>query len=162
MEDFIQNISGELGRSVPSLISAVLILVIGWIVAVVAAWIVKGLLSKTDLDNRLASWVTGSSDSKVVEGVERWISTGVFWIVMTFVVIAFLNALQLEAVSTPLQSFLDQILTALPKLVYALVLLGVAWLLATLSRLLLVRGLKSFSLDDRLNASVTDEEAGSA
>ncbi|PZD74507.1 hypothetical protein C1752_00701 [Acaryochloris thomasi RCC1774] len=162
MEDFIQNISGELGKSVPSLINAILILVVGWIVAVVAAWIVKGLLSKTDLDNRLASWVTGSSDSKVVEGVERWISTGVFWIVMTFVVIAFLNALQLEAVSTPLQSFLDQILTALPKLAYALVLLGVAWLLATLSRLLLVRGLKSFSLDDRLNASVTDEEAGSA
>lgn len=162
MEDFIQNISGELGRSVPSLISAVLILVIGWIVAVVAAWIVKGLLSKTDLDNRLASWVTGTSESRAVENVEKWISTGVFWIVMTFVTVAFLNALQLEAVSTPLQSFLDQILTALPKLVYALVLLGVAWLLATLCRLLLVRGLQSFSLDDRLNASVSDEDSGSA
>ncbi len=162
MEDFIQNISGELGRSVPSLINAVLILVIGWIVAVIAAWIVKGLLSKTDLDNRLASWVTGSSESRAVENVEKWASTAVFWLVMTFVAVAFLNALKLEAVSTPLQGFLNQILEALPKLGYALVLLGVAWLLATLCRLLLVRGLQSFSLDDRLNASVSDEDSGNA
>lgn len=162
MEDFIQNISGELGRSVPSLINAVLILVIGWIVAVIAAWIVKGLLSKTDLDNRLASWVTGSSESRAVENVEKWVSTAVFWLVMTFVAVAFLNALKLEAVSTPLQGLLNQVLAALPKLGYALVLLGVAWLLATLCRLLLVRGLQSFSLDDRLNASVSDEDAGNA
>lgn len=162
MEDFIQNISAELGKSVPSLINAVLILLIGWIIAVVAAWIIKGLLSKTDFDNRLASWVTGSSESRAVENIEKWISTGVFWIVMTFVAVAFLNALQLEAVSVPLQNFLDQILAALPKLFYALVLLGVAWLLATLCRLLLVRGLQSFSLDDRLNASVSDEDAGGA
>jgi hypothetical protein len=159
MEDFIQNISAELGQSVPSLINAILILVIGWILSVIAAWIVKGLLSKTDLDNRLASWVTGSSDSAAIDNVEKWISTAVFWVAMTFVAVAFLNALQLEAVSRPLQSFLDEILTALPQLVYAAVLLGIAWLLATLCRLLLVRGLRSFSLDDRLNTVVSDEES---
>lgn len=162
MEEFIQNITGELGKSVPSLINAILILVIGWLLAVIAAWAVKGLLSRTDLDNRLASWVTGSSESRAVENIEKWISTAVFWVAMTFVAVAFLNALQLEAVSTPLQSFLNEILTALPQLIYAAVLLGVAWLLATLSRLLMVRGLQSFSLDDRLNASVSDEESGSA
>ncbi|MGB7416398.1 MAG: mechanosensitive ion channel [Thermosynechococcaceae cyanobacterium] len=159
MEEFIQNITGELGKSVPNLISAILILVIGWLLAVIAAWAVKGLLSRTDLDNRLASWVTGSSESRAVENIEKWISTAVFWVAMTFVAVAFLNALQLEAVSTPLQSLLNEILLALPNLLYAGVLVGVAWLLATLSRLLLVRGLQSFSLDDRLNASVSDEES---
>jgi hypothetical protein len=160
MEEFLKNITGELGQSVPNLINAVLILVIGWLVAVIAAWVIKKLLSKTDFDNRLASWVTGSADSRAVHNIEQWVATGVFWLVMTFVAVAFLNALELEAVSTPLQGFLEQILTALPKLGYALILLGAAWLLATLCRLVLIRGLQSFSLDDRLNASVNDQESG--
>ncbi len=162
MEDFIKSISNQLGQSVPSLVNAILILIIGFFVAVIARWFVGTLLSKTDLDNRLASWVTGSSESRAAENIEKWVAKGVFWLVMTFVVVAFLNALQLTAVSEPLKNFLDQILSAAPKLLYALVLLGVAWVLATLCRLLLVRGLQSFSLDDRLNASVTEEEGGSA
>ncbi len=147
----VENITGELSRSVPNLLYAIVILVIGWIIAIVAASLVKAVLSRTSLDNRLAAQITGRPDGAAVTNIEKWIATAVFWIIMIFVLVAFLQQLQLSAVSQPLNNFLGQIFAFLPKLAGAAILLGVAWIIATLAKLLLTRGLRAFSLDDRLN-----------
>lgn len=146
-----QNIGNQLGRDLPNLLYAILILIIGWIIAIVAASVVKGVLSRTNIDNRLAASVTGRRDGAPEINVEKWISTAVFWLIMIFVLVAFLNQLQLSAVSAPLNDFLSQIFAFLPKLGGAAILLGVAWIVATLSKLLLVRGLSAFNLDEKLN-----------
>ncbi len=147
----LQNITTELSRSVPNLLYAILILVIGWIIAIVAASVVKGLLNRTNIDNRLAASITGRRNGGADIPVEKWVSTAVFWIIMVFVIVGFLNQLQLSAVSEPLNDFLRQIFAFLPKLAGAAILLGVAWLIATLAKLLLTRGLQAFSLDEKLN-----------
>lgn len=151
MNDTFQNVTGELSRSLPNLIYAILILIIGWIIAIVAASVVKGLLDRTNLDNRLAASITGRRDAGADIPVEKWISTAVFWLIMIFVIVGFLNQLQLSAVSQPLNDFLAQVFAFLPKLAGAAILLGVAWLVATLAKLLLTRGLQAFSLDEKLN-----------
>jgi len=149
--DPLQNITSELSRSVPNLLYAILILVIGWLIAIIAASAVKGILSRTNLDNRLAASLTGRSDGQAVTNIESWVASAVFWIIMIFVIVAFLQRLQLDAVSEPLNDFLGQIFAFLPKLAGAAILLGVAWLIATVAKLLLTRGLKAFSLDEKLN-----------
>ncbi|HEY9838577.1 MAG TPA: mechanosensitive ion channel, partial [Vampirovibrionales bacterium] len=78
------------------------------------------------------------------------ISNTVYWLIMIFVLVAFLQALNLEVVSQPLNRFLEQIFAYLPKIGGAAVLLGVAWILATLAKMLLTRGLAQFRLDERL------------
>ena len=88
--------------------------------------------------------------------IEKWLSLLVFWVIMAFAIVAFLNALNLTAVSAPLNSFLQQIFTYLPKLGGAALLLGVALLVATLCKTILTRGMARFNLDDRL-ASQTGE-----
>lgn len=151
MNDTLNTITGDLSRSVPNLIGAILILILGWLIAIVAAWIVKAVLSRTSLDNRLAKWITGRDDSSAVTNIEKWTATAVFWVIMIFVLVAFLQALQLTAVSEPLSDLLRQVFAYLPKIAGAAILLGVAWLIATLARMLLARGLKAFSLDEKLN-----------
>ena len=47
--------------------------------------------------------------------VTQWASTLVFWVIFLFAIVASLNALNLTAVSTPLNAFLDQIFIYLPK-----------------------------------------------
>ncbi|NJR64269.1 MAG: mechanosensitive ion channel [Leptolyngbyaceae cyanobacterium CRU_2_3] len=127
------------------------LLVIGWIVSLVVASGVKGILNRTSIDNRIAGWMTGRQQTGADSlPIEKWISAVVFWIIMAFAIVAFLNALQLEAVSAPLNSFLQQIFSYLPRLGSAALLLGVALLLATLAKLVLTRGLARFNLDDRL------------
>jgi len=47
------------GSFLPDLLGALAILVVGWIVALVVAALVRGLLNRTSLDNRLATFVAG-------------------------------------------------------------------------------------------------------
>lgn len=155
---FVEEATGELGRFLPSLIWALVLLLLGWIIATVAAYIIRKLLNKTNLDNRLAGWATGRQDEDSIQ-VEKWISTIVYWVILLFAIVAALNALNLAVVSQPLNNFLDQIFLYLPRIGGALLLLGVAWLIATLVRSLVINGLARFNLDDRL-AQQTGIEQG--
>jgi hypothetical protein len=138
------------GASVLNLLGAIAILIVGWLIAVILASITRNLLKRTEVDNRLVSSMRGSRPGEAKPNVEKWASTVVFWIVLIIALVAFLDALKLQAVTRPLNSFLDQIFTFLPKLGGAAILLGVAWVLATLAKAIVIRTAQSLSLDRRL------------
>ncbi len=149
-QSITQSLGNSLGPSILNLIGAVAILILFWIGATILASAIKGLLSKTDLDNRVANWAMGSRRGENEPPVEQWIAAAVYWIVLLLGLVAFLNALNLQVVSTPINAFLGQIFSYLPRLGAAALLFGVAWVLATVSKSLLLRGLSRFRLDDRL------------
>ncbi|MBE9181937.1 mechanosensitive ion channel [Oculatella sp. LEGE 06141] len=155
-ENFIQTIGTDLGTSLPNLLRAIFILVIGWLVALIASAIVKGILKQTSIDNRIARWVTGTQSSAESPPIEKWIASAVFWLIFIFTIVAFLQALQLTAVTEPLNNFLNQVIGYLPLLGGALILLGVAWLIATLVKLIVVRTLNAFRIDERLGQQLDD------
>lgn len=157
---FVQEASGQLGRFLPSLIWAIALLLLGWLVATVVALAVRNLLRRTSLDDRVANWATGRPSDQPIP-IEKWVSTLVYWVIFLFAIVASLNALNLAGVSAPLNNFLDQIFLYLPRIGGALLLLGLAWLAATLVRSLVINGLGRFNLDDRL-AQQTGLEQGSS
>jgi small-conductance mechanosensitive channel len=146
---FFETIFVQLGLFLPSLVGALAILIGGWLVATIVAGIIRKVLHSTNLDNRIASAVMGRGPEEPLPPTEKWISNTVYWLIMIFVLVAFLNALNLEVVSQPLNQFLQQILTYLPKIGGAALLLGVAWVLATLAKMLFTRVLAQFRLDER-------------
>lgn len=133
---------------------AVAILIIGTIAAWIISAAIGGLLKKTNIDNKIAGWVTGSREGQKLPPVENWISTVIFWLIMIFVLVAFFNQLGLTAVSEPLNTFLNQITGFLPQLGGALLWLGIAWLVATAVKLAVTRLLGALRLDERLNQQV--------
>lgn len=151
---YVQGIIQNLSLFVPQLLGAIAILVIGLIIAQIAAGVTKNLLKRTNVDNKLAEWVTGRQGGADAPKVEEWISGAVFWIIVVFTVVAVLNTLRLEAVSQPLNNFLNQITGFLPKILAAAVWLGVAWVLATLVKLVTTRALRVLRLDERLGEQV--------
>lgn len=157
---FVQEASGQLGRFLPSLIWAIALLLLGWLVATVVALAVRNLLRRTNLDDRVANWAVGQPSDQPMP-IEKWVSTIVYWVIFLFAIVASLNALNLAGVSAPLNNFLDQIFLYLPRIGGALLLLGLAWLAATLVRSLVVNGLGRFNLDDRL-AQQTGLDQGSS
>ncbi|MGK7915818.1 MAG: mechanosensitive ion channel [Prochloraceae cyanobacterium] len=144
------GIADNLGGSVLNILWAILTLVIGWIVALFAAGIVRGLLHKTDIDNKIATWITGAPEGQGPP-IEKWIGSFVYWLVILFTIVAVLQTLQLEVVSQPLNDLLTQVTTFLPRIISAVILIGLAWLLATVAKLVLTRALGTFRLDERLN-----------
>lgn len=147
-----QNVR-TIGSFLPNILAALLILIVGWIVATIIAGVVKGALRRTNLDNRLARSMGGTG-----VGIERMIGTVVFWLLMLFVLIAFFQALDLPIVSTPLNLLLATILGFLPRLLSAAILIALAWVLATVLKRLVTGALTGFGIDRRLSGMVSDED----
>jgi Conserved TM helix len=145
----------QFGRFIPSFLGALVILIVGWLAATIAASLIQSLLRKTGVDNRISGMV-GQRRGEAPFPIGKWISTAVYWLILAFTLVAFLNALQLESVSAPLNGFLQQILSYLPRLGSAAVLLAVAWVIATLAKTLVTSGLSRFNLDDKLRAQTAD------
>ncbi|UIE37068.1 mechanosensitive ion channel [Leptodesmis sichuanensis] len=135
------------------LLLAIAILIVGWIVAALLASGIRSLLKRTNIDNRIAHLTAGErADTFSIENV---IATVVFWIVMILAIVGALNALQLNTVSQPLNNFLNQIFAYLPRIGGAIFMVAVAWVVATLSRIVAIRLARSLGLDERLQASDT-------
>ena len=141
----------SLGLNPDKVVPGIAILVVGIIFAFIVQAIVAGILKRTGLERQLAKLMSepeGGGVSPVQ--IEKWIAKIVFWLVIIFTLVAALQAFQLTAVSAPLQNFLTKITEFLPSVAGALLLAGIAWALATVVKLVVVRGFRSFGLDARL------------
>ncbi|MGF2036174.1 MAG: mechanosensitive ion channel [Nostoc sp. CmiVER01] len=149
----VQGIVQQLILFTPRLLGAVAILLVGLLIAFGVAALTRGILNRTNIDNRIAAGVTGRQD---VPQVEKLISSLVFWSIILLTAVAVLQALDLEVASRPLNIFLNQLTGFLPKLVGAGILLVTAWFLATIVKIITVRSLQAFNLDERLNPEPED------
>ena len=121
-QDLLNQLLALVGTNLLNLLSALGILIVGWIVARLIAWGVFKLLNRTNLDNSLAGAIAAEDEGGKKApriNIERWVSNAVFYLLMLFVLIAFFQTLQLTAVSGPLSALLDQLLAAAPQLIGA-------------------------------------------
>ena len=65
MQQLFNQITQTVGSFLPNLVAALIILIVGWLVALLVAAIVRGLLNRTTLDNRIASWAGMGEDIKL-------------------------------------------------------------------------------------------------
>jgi hypothetical protein len=75
-----------------------------------------------------------------------------------FVLIAFFHALELTIITAPLNNLLNQIFIYAPRFFGAALLLGVAWVLATVLRFIVTKILTTVKLDERLSGKIEEEE----
>lgn len=124
METMLNNAMGF----IPNIIGAGLILFIGHMLARIAKELVETILSTVDFDrwaNRGGiDQITGNST------ISRTIGTIVYILIIIPVIIAALQALQIEAISNPLVAMLTRILDAVPAIIGASLVLGIGYVIA--------------------------------
>ncbi|HBQ98733.1 MULTISPECIES: mechanosensitive ion channel [unclassified Roseofilum] len=156
----LSSISGSIPQwwsLVSTIAIAAAILVGGFLVAWAISGVAEGLLKRTKIDNKLAAWVSGTSDSGAAPPIEKWVGSAIFWLIMLVVFVGVLDSLDLEIVSQPLNTLLNQVFGFVPQIVSAGILLGLAWVLATIVKLAVLRGLNLLNLDQRLESQVVEE-----
>ncbi len=151
----VQQLQSQLGVDIWSFVKALLILIVGWIIAIIVKGVVKKILNSTDIDNRIAAAVVGQRGAESFP-IESWIANLCFWLILLFVIVAALNTLNLQAVSGPLNTLLDQITGFIPKIIGAAFLLGIAWLVATIVKTIVTRGLRALNIERRLGLDSSD------
>jgi hypothetical protein len=159
MQTALEQITLLVSGYVPNLLGALVILVVGWVVALIVSVIVRGVLRRTTVDNRLSRWIAGEEAAKAIP-VEEWIAKGVFYLVMLFVLVAFFQALGLTLITEPLNRLLTQVFDFAPRLLGAGILLLVAWGVATFCKLVIKRVLGAAKLEERLGDQAGLEAEG--
>ena len=139
----------QLGEFLPKLIGAIVLLIIGYIFARIIGWIVSSVINKTGIGTKISPYL-GASDSKGSGDVGSGFGTGAFWITMLFVAIACLKALGLDSVSKPLSDLLTKFFTFVPQLIGAAAVGAVAFLVATIAKVGIHKGLTIGDVDSRL------------
>jgi hypothetical protein len=146
MEAFFSSLQSTLGQHIPGILGAIIILVVGWVLAVLARAGVKKGLSLLDVNSRISETAQERMD------IEKGIAIGVFWLVMLITLIGVLNTLNLDVVSDPFKEMLRQVLAYLPRLLAGGLLLLLAWVLAMALRAGVGKALASTDWDKKIAA----------
>ena len=108
----------------PNIISAAAIAVIGWFIARIAQRIVQSLLASAGLDRLSEKWgLAASLGKQTLSGV---LGLVLYFVILVPVLISALSALQLEAITKPASDMLGKIMSALPNIIGASIVVLIA------------------------------------
>ncbi|EXS50612.1 conserved TM helix family protein [Acinetobacter baumannii 981176] len=130
------------------ILAAIVILLVGWIIALLVAAGVKKLLQKVNTNAKLSS-ATGRTPN-----IEGLISKVVFWFILILAVVAALNVLNISGVSGPFSNMVNQVLVYIPNIIAAVVVGFIGWIVARLGRAGGTNVLSRTQLDDKLSSEV--------
>jgi hypothetical protein len=157
VETLGDNIAEAFGTTLGNLLWALVILIVGWIVAAILRAITVAILKRTTLDDRLAKVYTDAAETKPVD-IDRLGGQFVYFTVLLLVVIAFFDQLGLVRVTAALSGLVELIIDYLPNLLAASILALIAWVVATVSRFLVRGAFSTLKLDERF-AQETETDA---
>ena len=126
----VQSMIDKVLAFLPHLFAALLILAVGWLLARIVQRIVTNLLSAVGLD-RLSQQV-GLDTALGEQKLSKLLGLVLYVLILIPVLIAALNALQLEAITNPASEMLNTILAALPLLFAAALVLTIAFFVGRL------------------------------
>lgn len=158
MEGVLTTLTQQVLSSAWTLVGAGVVLFVGWLIAWIVSGVVRRLLHRTTLDNRIAAWVAGDEEEGAAVPIERWIGRLVFWLIFLFALVAFFEVLGLTVITGPLNQLLTVVTAYIPRVIGAGLLLLIAWVIASILRFLVLRVLKAAELGDRLGSMAGVEE----
>ena len=146
MDNMFVSFNNYLGGPLGSIIGAILIFVLGWLVALGIAALVRNVLARINLNQRMNSSTGKTYD---LEGI---ISKIVFWFIFIIAISGALSQLNLNSISAPFANMVNQVLAFIPNLIGAIAVGVIGWVIATVARTALNAALSKTTLDERLSA----------
>lgn len=140
------SLQGQLGQHLPNILGALLILIGGWLVAVVVRAGLRRLLNAIGVNKRITDTTGQTMD------IAGGVSLAAFIIIIVITLIAVFNSLNLNTVSEPFSVLISQFFEYLPRLIGGLVLGVVAFSVATIVKILTTKALATTTLDEKLSS----------
>ncbi len=141
-QDFFATIIAFL----PTLLAVLVLLLIAWILARVLRAGSRRLLMASGIDRRLGKNMDELKESQFP--VARGVSTAVFWIVWILFILAILQVLGVEGIFDSIVLIFEAVFAAIPRIIGAAVILGVAYLLGRLLVKLAIKALARIRFDE--------------
>jgi hypothetical protein len=145
---YLDQIAQSIGSTGMNIIWALIVLVVGWLLALIISSSVGKAVRHTGWDERIARRVYGEEKAKAMD-TSKWISKIVYYVLLLFVLVAFFEVLGLTYVVQPLNQLLTELFAYLPRLLAAAVLALIAWIVAYALKRIVLAALKATKIDER-------------
>ncbi len=143
-----EDLTSRLVGFLPNLLAAGMIFVVGWFVARIVQRVVSSLLAAAGAD-RLADRI-GIGTALGEQRLSGAIGLVLYAFILIPVLIAALNALQIDALTQPASAMLNTMLSALPALIAAMMILAVSFLIGRVVSNLVTNVLSGIGFDNVL------------
>jgi len=139
------NFLNKISSYLPQLFGAVILLLVAWAVATVLKKMIIAILGKTKIDEKLQEDViSGGKQIKLSTTIAELVYWGVFLLFLP----AILTALSLSGLLSPVQNLVNILLSYLPNLFAAALVVCIGWVIARLVKNLVTLFFKSMKVDD--------------
>jgi hypothetical protein len=122
----LQSFLDTTANHLPGILGAIVVLIIGWLIAKALRGLTKSALRKTDLDNRLFK------SAKSNFSPEDMISKIVYYVIMLIVLMVVLEKLGVKDVLDPVKGMVGTFLAAVPKIITAGIIGFAGYMIATI------------------------------
>ncbi len=147
LPEFLQNLIELITSYLPPILGAILVLIVGWLLALVIRKIVHRLMKRTEWDERLLG--------NTIVDTNKFIANLVYYLMMVVVLLIVLEMLGVTYVLDPIRDMLSKFLTAIPNIIQGIVIAFIGYIIAKfISNLVKVAG----SVIDRLAIQVGFKE----
>lgn len=123
MENQLENFADQVSAYLPNVLGAIIVLLIGWLIAKGLKKLITKLFKKTNWDER----VLGKSS---IKNTNSFVGNIIYYIVMIIVLLVVLEILGVDQVLDPLKNMVNKFLLFIPDLVGAILIGVVGYLLA--------------------------------
>ena len=120
MDLWLSSLAAQVQLYLPRLISAIVLAIVAWVVAMIAKWVVDKALTAARVDQRYGKHV-GTTPSGAPFSLTKTVSNTVFWLVILFFLPAILDELSLPGLFAPVQTMVNRVFAFLPNLFAAAV-----------------------------------------
>jgi hypothetical protein len=153
--DPLQGMVNGFASALPRIVGAALVFFIGFALATVVRRMVEATVEAADLDQRLID--AGLMHTPRGPGLARLLGILVFTLIIIPVAIAALDVLDIEAISRPATDMLDTILSTIPRVIGATLIIFAFYLVGRWIMTLTEEGLKAIGFD-AIIASIANAE----
>jgi hypothetical protein len=131
---------------IPNIAAAIAILVIGYFIARIIKAIIIKFLTSTKLFAKVEEMKIPEKESTV-----NIIGRLTFYLVMLFVLLAFFNVLNLPIIAGPIGTLVNTVMEYLPRVGGAAIILIIAWIIAKILKMAILKGLGLLDFDGKLS-----------
>ena len=129
----------------PQVLGASMLVAVAWVVATVAKKTVTVATTRWRLDERVAG--EAGLDATQDPALGRTLGDAVYWLVFLLFLPIILGTLELGGLLEPVQTMMDRLLSFLPNVLAAAVILGVGWLIARVIQRIVTNLLAAVGVD---------------
>lgn len=122
MPEYFKNFIDSINESLPGVLGAVIVLVAGWLFALLVRKIVHGLMKRTEWDERLLG--------NTIVDTNKFIANFVYYILLFIILIIVLELLGVSYVLDPIKGMYEGFIAFIPKIIISIITFFVGYVVA--------------------------------